>query len=301
MISFRYHLVSIVAVFFALAIGILVGTTVLPQVTIRQLRDQTDSARTRADNLREDLDRVEGELATSRQLTESLEPMIIRDQLLGRASVIVTAQGVDAAEIGGVRDALEQAGSVVKGILVFSDRMALAGPTDAQDLASVLGTSDLDPAALVEATGTAVGTRLAEGAAPFQPDLLQDLVTGGFLAVQAQPDLTQIGGPDQTVVQLTGSADPPVFDPTPVFLPMLSTLVSAGMTSGAAETTDTAYPFVETVRGEGDLDGRLVTVDNADASAGRISLIIALRDLIQTGRGGDYGTKPGSTGLLPPA
>jgi hypothetical protein len=300
-ISFRYHLVSIVAVFFALAIGILVGTTVLPQVTIRQLREQTDSARLRADNLRAELDRVEGELGTSRQLAESLEPIIIRDQLLGRASVIVTAQGVDAAEIGGVRDALEQAGSVVKGILVFSNRMALDGPTDAQDLAAVLGTTDLDPASLAETTGTEVGARLAEGAAPFQTDLLQDLVTGGFLAVQAQPDLTQIGGPDQTVVQLTGSADAPVFDPGPVFLPMLSTLVSGGMTSAAAETTDTSYPYVEAVRDDGGLDGKLVTVDNGNTSAGRVSLVIALKDLIQTGRGGDYGTKPGSTGLLPPA
>jgi hypothetical protein len=299
-ISFRYHLVSIVAVFFALAIGILVGTTVLPQVTIRQLREQTDSARTRADNLREELDRVEGELATTRQLAEAMEPIIIRDQLLGRDSVIVTAQGVDAAQIGGVRDALEQAGSVVKGILVFSNRMALAGPTDAQDLAAVLGTSDLDPATLASATGSAVGTRLAEGVPPFQPDLLRELVTAGFLTVQAQADLTQLGGPDQAIVQLAGSPDSPVFDPSPVFVPMLSTVVSAGMSSAAAETTDTAYAFVESVRDEGGLDGTLVTVDNADSSAGRVSLVIALRDLIQTGRGGDYGTKPGSTSLLPP-
>ena len=42
MISFRYHLVSIVAVFLALALGVVVGTTVVKPGLVDQIRHQTD-------------------------------------------------------------------------------------------------------------------------------------------------------------------------------------------------------------------------------------------------------------------
>ena len=43
MISFRYHIVSIIAVFLALALGIVVGTTALNGPITKDLRHQVDS------------------------------------------------------------------------------------------------------------------------------------------------------------------------------------------------------------------------------------------------------------------
>ncbi|MBV9664035.1 MAG: copper transporter, partial [Actinobacteria bacterium] len=43
MINFRYHLVSLTAVFLALAIGIAMGATVVDQATVKLLRSQLES------------------------------------------------------------------------------------------------------------------------------------------------------------------------------------------------------------------------------------------------------------------
>ena len=48
MIDFRYHLVSIVAVFLALGLGILMGTAVLNDALVKSLRDDIITATERA-------------------------------------------------------------------------------------------------------------------------------------------------------------------------------------------------------------------------------------------------------------
>ena len=45
MISFRYHVVSIVAVFLALALGVVVGTTALNGPITTDLRNKVDTAK----------------------------------------------------------------------------------------------------------------------------------------------------------------------------------------------------------------------------------------------------------------
>ncbi len=53
MISWRYHLISIVAVFLAFGLGVLTGTTVLNDNLVRNLKSQTK-------NLTADLDELRG-------------------------------------------------------------------------------------------------------------------------------------------------------------------------------------------------------------------------------------------------
>ena len=52
MIDFRYHLVSLVAVFLALAVGIVLGTTALNGPLTRGLQSTEAKLRSTADNLR---------------------------------------------------------------------------------------------------------------------------------------------------------------------------------------------------------------------------------------------------------
>ena len=85
-----------------------------------------------------------------------------------------------------------------------------------------------------------------------------------------------------------------------VLEPLAASLAVAGRPVVATETVDTAYPFVPLVRGDGVVNGRLVTVDNADTMVGRIAVVLGLRDLLETpGHGGHYGVKPGATSLIP--
>ena len=52
MINFRYHLVSIVAVFLALGIGIIMGTAVIDRAVVDRLERQQDDLDKRIDDVR---------------------------------------------------------------------------------------------------------------------------------------------------------------------------------------------------------------------------------------------------------
>jgi hypothetical protein len=300
LISFRYHLVSIVAVFFALALGMLMGTNLLNQGVIEELQRQTDAAKARANNLREELDRVDDELTTLQTLTGDIEDLILDGKLADRETVIVTADGVDVALVADARDALERAGAEIVGLIFVTPRIGLEDDAARSDLAGIVGGSASDPTeALATEAGAAFGQRLVDGSDGFGLDVLAELSGSGFVSVRGQTDLTTIGGSDQVLVALAGDDDEPSADPVPFLMSMLDEVVQGGGAAAAAEVTDPAYQFVSLVRDLPELDGNVVTVDNGDSAPGRLGLVLGLERLLQTGQGGDYGID-GDLPLIPP-
>lgn len=82
-ISFRYHVVTIVAVFLALAIGLLGGGAFVQPALQDQLERQTlEQLRNNAE-LREQLDEVRSEVAAMNGFASSALPYLARDRLLG--------------------------------------------------------------------------------------------------------------------------------------------------------------------------------------------------------------------------
>jgi hypothetical protein len=115
-IDFRYHLVSIVAVFLALAIGIVVGATALtPKVAAglyaasSKEKDQIDSQRTQITNLK-------NQVSADQVFDQVSAPVLLHNLLAGQKVVLVTAPGADGATISGITTALEQAGAKVTGL-----------------------------------------------------------------------------------------------------------------------------------------------------------------------------------------
>ena len=91
MINFRFHLVSLVAVFLALALGVVMGSTVIDRAIVDRLSSQIDSVKKRADAERADnralRDQVKG-LETSHDfLDAALVALVARQRSLGTARV----------------------------------------------------------------------------------------------------------------------------------------------------------------------------------------------------------------------
>jgi hypothetical protein len=301
LISFRYHLVSIVAVFLALALGVIMGTTVVKQGVIDQLRRQTNGAVQTTHRLQTQVNQLQAELGTWQNFGDQAQAMLVSGQLSGRDVVMVTVDGVDPAEIDGVRRALEQSGATVVSLVVVTARMSLSDQGARTDLATILRTAPTASAStLMARAAQALGTRLSNAPIPGDADLLQRLVTGRFLALRGGSGPVQsIGTPDQPIVFLAGGGQAPVVDIKGFLMPLVSQLVTANRPVVAAETIDTIYAFVPLLRSDGSLDNHLVTVDDADTVWGRVAVVLGLRDLLLTpGRGGDYG-KNGSGGLIP--
>jgi hypothetical protein len=302
LISFRYHVVSIVAVFLALALGVVVGTTVVNQGIIEDLRSRTDAAVKNGENLRKELNDLRNDLRTRDTFESVVVPALVGDQLAGSVVTLVTQSDVNPAEVEGVRRVLEESGATVTGEVVVTNHMSLTEARWRSDLASAVGTVDSGiPEQLAEEAAVAVAARLADGPGSADPDLLSSLSSAGFIVIRGGASgAAGVGGPGQAMVLLAGNDRDSTLDPRLFLVPLASALVGASRAVAAAETQDSFDPFVQLLRADDRVDGRMVTVDNADQSPGRVALVYGLRDLLASpGSGGDYGVKTGASALLP--
>ena len=148
MINFRFHLVSLIAVFLALGLGILVGSTVIDQKIVNRLDaeigrvDRENSARKAAGQvLAKENDRL-------RKIIDDAEPFVGDGRLERFSIAIVAERGIDHGSVKKAEDALRAAGADVPAILWLDDSWQLDTDSRVQSLQSALGLS-----------GTAIATR----------------------------------------------------------------------------------------------------------------------------------------------
>ena len=124
MIDFRYHLVSIVAVFLALAVGIVLGSTELRGAALSAL-DRTSSALSAkleaADNQNNALQQqVQGD----HQFAQAAEPVLLNHLLDGQRVVIITTPGAPSGVVNGIKTGLDDAGATVSGQVALAAKFA---------------------------------------------------------------------------------------------------------------------------------------------------------------------------------
>ena len=305
MISFRYHLVTIIAVFLALGLGVLMGTTVVKQSVVDNLRAAAERAINSNHALQKDVSELRAQLQQWDQAGKPLQHLMVQGQLAGDSVVLVTAEGVDFAEVNGVKNALTDAQATVTAVLAVTSRMALAQDSQRAQLAAILGMPpDSPPADVIRKAAESVAVRLAQGSPQTgQAGILSTLSDGGFIVTRdvGQGGIAQVGGPSQPVVVLSGGAGTPAVAPSEFFVPLVSALVQSSHPVAAGETFDTDYEFVSLVRGDGTIDGTVLTVDDADMMFGRVALVLGLRDLLIDGPGSclDFGMKSGACDVVP--
>ncbi|GIU99711.1 MAG: hypothetical protein KatS3mg014_1327 [Actinomycetota bacterium] len=304
MIPFRQHVVTIVAIFLALALGMLAGSAFIQPRLVEQLRAQVAEQARRMGDLREEVGALRDRLANERAFNDVALAHLTEGRLLGQQVVVLSLEGLEGDALDEARRALDEAGAIS---IALQARAAFA-PTDpeaAAALAELLGEPDADPPELAALAARALAERLATDPRrePRDEDLLRELLAAGYLtpidAGLTEEVLADIGGPHQVVLILAGgpTEDPPL-SPEAFAVPLVERLADLGLPVAAGEPVDSAVPFVEILRDSG-RDG-LVTVDDVDESRGAAALVLGLQRLILTGDGGHYGVKDGSVPLPPP-
>jgi copper transport outer membrane protein MctB len=303
-ISFRFHLISLVAVFLALGVGVLTGTTVINRGVVSRLESQTDALSGDLDALREQFDQRQREAEVWNEFGEQAISPILSGRLTQQQVVLVTQDGTSEESIAGVRRALEEAGGQIVASLTIGPKMALPTDADREGLAAILGADPSEePEVLAAEAAHLVAERLAEG--PTDSDTLELLLDADYLVIQG-PRLTDtglraLGGPGQAVVAMAGGPAPSALDPARFLVPLVTDLATAGMPVVAAEPVeggDLEPPFVTALRGESAISSLISTQDNVDQLPGQFGLALALEDLLQ-GQTGHYGVKDGATRALP--
>jgi hypothetical protein len=307
-ISWRYHLVSIVAVFLALGLGVLAGTTVLDQGLVNSLRGRTNQLETDLGQQRAADAQLQSRLSVMNAFADQALPYLVRSRLAGAQVVVVTEGGVDGRALSEARKALDLSGAQVLTTLTIQPSLAADSPTSQRDLAALLGMAQTTSAAqLSTAAAEMLAQRLAKDPRTDlsgRPDPLGALLSQGFLTASApglsNSTLNQVGGRGQLVVTIGGGSAGLSPTATGFLVPFVDRLVTLGVVTGAGESLGAPVGFVPQIRAALDAGTLpLVTVDDVDLPVGGAALILGLEEAIHAGTGGDYGVKAGATGLLP--
>ena len=303
MISFRYHLVTIVAVFLALALGVLAGTTVIKSGLVKTLKDNGQRAEQQLAN-------AQDQVSDLREVRDQFYEWATPDRLLGRTVVVVTDDRSDPSGARNAISVLKAAGADVISMTVTS---LLVRRGEADTLAEILGMSpDTPQATLIAAASIRLADRLANGpepspspapTAPESTDILVELIQNGFVtSPDVNPgDASNVGGADQLMVVSAGGESEPGVPLATFMRPLVVQLVEEGSTTAAVETAGTEeHQFVSLVRADQDLSrDHLITVDDVELTEGQLALLLGMYKMATGAHGGDYGQKQGADELIP--
>ncbi|MDR1117749.1 MAG: copper transporter [Bifidobacteriaceae bacterium] len=145
MINFRYHVVSLVAVFLALAVGIVLGAGPLKEPIGSSLADQVSSLRADKDALRADLEAAAGQGAYADRALLDLQGAALDGMLTGRrVAVVSVGAGLDD-RLEALRSGIAAAGAKLAGQIRLEDALAEESGERrsalAEELALILGRS----------------------------------------------------------------------------------------------------------------------------------------------------------------
>ncbi|MCW2622869.1 MAG: hypothetical protein JWL64_2471 [Frankiales bacterium] len=305
MVDFRYHLVSIVAVFLALALGIVVGTTQLNGAVLDDLNDRINGLTSDKRGLEQDISDAKAQTAADQKLAEQIAPLAVTGQLTGRVIVLVSAPNAPSGLREGLVPLLEEAGATVATQIRL--RPDLVDPTKTREILAVV---DAQSPPGQDRTGTPVQQAARQlAAALFTSDGLGDPAASAMLNAYQDGDLIDVDGEPKArgtlAIVLTGE---PVKGTDAKgtqaridsLLEMARALDEAGqgVVVAGPESSAESGGALATLRDDNDVASEVSSVDGIDKPQGRLAIVFALREQIQ-GEAGQYGTGPKNDGPVP--
>src|SRR5919198_3721341 len=119
MFDFRYHALSLVAVFLALAIGILLGATIGNSLVSDADKGLRSSLHQDVINARNAASQAQGQLSQRDKIISSALPMLVQGELSGQRIAIVATGSLPGSIESEVRQTIETAGGTVDSVSTF--------------------------------------------------------------------------------------------------------------------------------------------------------------------------------------
>ncbi len=313
MIDFRYHLVSIVAVFLALAIGIIVGTYAVSPKFLDQLNNASRNEAKYNASLHAHNTQLKDQIIADNSFAQAASGALTDGLLAGQRVVLVIAPGADGQTVSGVASAIHQAGASVAGQVILTPQFFDTGAVTEQALRTTAGSAAASltlagvplpafaPDSAISGQQAAAQVISAAIVGKASPLALTPGQVRSVLAGFGQQSFLQISGPDGGT-SLAGQATmavviiPSMVQPANTF--NLSLVAFAQDLQAAGRGTLLAGALQGSGHGSAiDLVSSggvaLTTVDNADTSPGTIIVVQALRLLLNPhATPSSYGVRP---------
>lgn len=305
MIDFRYHLVSIIAIFLALAVGIVVGTTALNGLVLDGLKASVSALTGDKRALEGDVTELRQGRAKADEFTQLTAPVLLRGALSGQRVLLLSTPDAPSAVRDDLTRALGTAGASLAGDVRL--RPDLVDPAQTAKVASVVTATA--PAELALPAGSPAQRAAAELTAALvkAPGGLPAAGAQKVLAGFAKADLLDIASPavesTATLVLLVsgpapGKADEATGPRTAAGLALVKAFAArAGVVVAGPATSADDGALVAALRG-GSLDLSVSSIDDADSPQGLVASVLALVEQVD-GSSGSYGTGRGATATAP--
>lgn len=288
MIDLRYHIASIIAVFLALAVGILIGSTIVgddllvdqQKKLIDRLEEQFYSLREQEKVLLEQNEFQANMLANYENYSQAMLPALVKERLNGMNVAIVVTGGSDIP--AGMLNALTVAGATVvsKTVVLTENHLKNA------DLrAELVNYYQLDPGSDADALRYQVATSVAAViSSQADTDVVSFLQDKGLVKF-SEPNSV----PVQAVILVGGANDVGMAYVSSFDQGLITHLLGSNIKVFGVEQSEVVYSYMSEYQQNG-----ISTVDNVDLSPGQISLIFAME-----GEQGNYGIKPTAKRFMP--
>lgn len=309
MISFRYHIVSIVSVFLALAVGVALGGGPLRGEVDNTLVEQVEADRRAKADLRSQVNALGAGNAFTDSFATEVAPQLLDGALTGRAVTLLVLPGSREAVVTSLGDLVTAAGGSVAGTIRVGEALMDVGN---RQLVDQLGSQLLDgvpDVAVPDEAGTyeRIGAVLARaamtdedgGAGVDDPasSILSGLSTANLLSPVGE--LTRRGS---LVLVVAGDSGDAREGAGAVVTSLSAALDEAtdGVVVAGPTTSARAGGPVDAVRREVVVSQQVSTVDTLDRVAGQVVALLALAEQAR-GDVGHYGSVDASDGVIPGA
>lgn len=289
-VDLRYHVVSIVSIFLALGLGMIIGANLGHSANV-QLEKQLARLEVTYDKIREDqkllqasLDAKNNEIDVANQFQKAILPNLIMNRLLGkRIAVIRTNDSVDFKYAKKMVSLLRQAGAEVTSVTTIAKPFNLSDQQFRTELLDAFDLRSTDDKTLLAALSLKIIQIILRGEGSSQLIYLQN------------KDLVQLWGDYNrgavdTLVFLGGGMNPETNFHREIDLPLLDAVRKTGTTIVGVEPSFVTESYIRIYQSK--CQG---TVDNVETSPGEATLVY----LLASGKKGFYGIKDTARALIP--
>src|SRR4051794_11399900 len=297
MINFRFHIISLVAVFLALALGVLFGSAVGEPAIVDTLHGQINTAQNRLHDLRQENSDLNAEMKRLSDFVDATGPLMVQDRLQGVDVAVLAERGVDGKPVHDTMQLLHDAGANAPVAIWLEPRWQLPERADVDALATAIGSSSTIPDTVRVEAMNALARRVSRPASTVEgtPDLLTTLADAKFISIDGADAKALASFPAHRgrAVVIDGSRSD-ITDPA-VFVAAVAAFKNRGVPTVAAEVGSEAADersnrgqVVDVVRADDQLDGEVSTLDDLDLAQGRLTAVLALQQAA-SGVFRDYG------------
>jgi Copper transport outer membrane protein, MctB len=278
--SARYHAYSLIAVFIALGVGIVIGAGFGQDLVSSTSRSLEESLQGDLEDARAEADELAAELAREREFSEAIYPALVEGRLVGDRVQVIALGSLPDDLSDDIETALEPTGATLAEVAVVRQ------PPDLEGLAEGLDGTPFErldrDADQLEAFGRAAGRQLVQGGGLID-DVREQFLSRASGEAERASDVILVRDP------LEEASDAELSATERLEAGLLQGIAEAGVPVGAVERSDTEPTSVPSFD-----EADVPTVDSVDLVSGRAAMVFVL-----LGAEGNFGIKETADQLLP--